>query len=234
MDTKADGKSKGAENGGAKGKDGAARTPVASAKVKPVGERLRSVRENLPVRLTQLELVKFGGELAKTSIERERQEDQKRNLNAQMNAKIAEQDSAIARIAAVVSGGEEVRSVEVAQYITGRIVTEYRTDTWEIVRKREAESSELQRALALTSKPSAGKPTPAAGTAGKGPEKAATGAAKGTAAKFSSVKDPVRPDPARPCPTREALAKPATPAFGSGRSGPMKPRITDGQAEKRA
>lgn len=233
MDTKADGKPKGAENGGAKGKDGAARTPVASAKVKPLGERLRSVRENLPVRLTQLELVKFGGELAKTSIEREHQENQKRNLNAQMNAKIAEQDSAIARIAAVVSSGEEIRSVEVAQYITGRTVTEYRTDTWEVVRKREAESSELQRALALTSKPSAGKPTPAAGTATKGPEKAATGAVKGAAAKTPAGREQVRPDAARPCPAGKPLAKPAITA-GIPHPGAMKPTAAAAQAEKRA
>jgi hypothetical protein len=103
----------------------------------------------LPVRLTDDELLVFGKKLVKSMRESATAEGARKSENDKRKAAIEKIEEETQRIAGVVQSGEEVRDVtcEVTKNFDSRTVTVTRTDTGEFVEERIMTEAERQESL---------------------------------------------------------------------------------------
>lgn len=109
----------------------------------------RTVVRSLPVRLTEEELLKKGGELAATVQDISSEESRQQDIKSQLKAKLAELEARRSNLAITVSRKEEHRDVEVDifhDYQRG-VVEDVRRDTGEVVSRRVMRDDERQQPL---------------------------------------------------------------------------------------
>lgn len=106
----------------------------------------RTVIRSLPVKLTDEELLKVGGQLAATV-----QEGRQADLKAQMKARLAELEGRRTNLAYTISRKEEYRDVEVdifSDYQRG-VVEDIRRDSGEVLITRVMTEHERQQQLPM-------------------------------------------------------------------------------------
>lgn len=104
---------------------------------------------SLPVKLTQEELLKVGGELAQTVQDIASEEDRATSLKSSIKARMAELEGRRTVLAIKVARQEEYRDVRVEKHFDGQrgIVQEIRTDSGEVIATRQMTDSERQMSL---------------------------------------------------------------------------------------
>jgi|WetSurMetagenome_2_1015567.scaffolds.fasta_scaffold27452_6 hypothetical protein len=107
--------------------------------------------KNLPVKLTQEELLQKSAELAGTVQDYATEESRQVDIKAQLKAKLTELDAKRTQLAIVVARREEYRDVrcEVVADPAALTAVIVRTDTGEIVEKRALTDKERQDTLPL-------------------------------------------------------------------------------------
>ena len=102
----------------------------------------------LPCELTDLELRRFGDELAVAVQDTTAEEDRQKQIKTEMKARIDELTARKARIALTISRREEYRDTEVRYCLDGNgMVLEVRADTGEVLRTRPLADEERQLVL---------------------------------------------------------------------------------------
>lgn len=111
-------------------------------------ETKRVVR-NLPVKLTDVELLEFGKRLAQSSSDISGEEDRQTQVKAELKARLGAIENERTRLAAIVSSGRENRDIScdlVFDY--SRLIVEcVRLDSKEVVETRRMTEAEQQRKL---------------------------------------------------------------------------------------
>lgn len=108
---------------------------------------IRNYQKTLPHLLTLDELRVCGQEMATTYQEIVQEEMRQADIKAQMKAKIAELESTVTRLAAIINSKTEYRLTRVEVWPLGEdghFVREVRTDTGEIIAEREITDAERQ------------------------------------------------------------------------------------------
>lgn len=113
----------------------------------------KTITKHLPCALTDVELRRFGDELAVAVQDTDTEEDRQKQIKAEMKARVDELTARKARLALTISRREEYRDVEVQFLIdVAGIVQEVRTDTGEILRTRPVADEERQLLLEMERK----------------------------------------------------------------------------------
>lgn len=111
----------------------------------------RTVIRSLPVKLTDEELLKVGGQLAATVQDIGAEEGRQADLKAQMKARLAELEGRRTNLAYTISRKEEYRDVEVdifSDYQRG-VVEDIRRDSGEVLITRVMTEHERQQQLPM-------------------------------------------------------------------------------------
>lgn len=111
-------------------------------------ETKRVVR-NLPVKLTDTELLEFGKRLAQSSTDIHNEEERQTQVKAELKAKLGAFETERSRLAGIVASGRENRDVSCDMVFDySRLIVEViRTDTKEVVETRRMTEAEQQRKL---------------------------------------------------------------------------------------
>lgn len=111
-------------------------------------ETKRVVR-NLPVKLTNDELLEFGRRLAQTSADIHAEEERQTNVKAELKAKLGSIETERTRLAGIVTSGRENRDVPCDMILDySRLIVEVvRLDSKEVVDTRRMTEAEQQRSL---------------------------------------------------------------------------------------
>jgi hypothetical protein len=114
----------------------------------------RTTTRNLPVKLTDEELLKVGRELAGTTQDIATEEKRQADVKAGMKARLAELDARRTQLAMNISRREQDRDVRVDVYMDFQrgIVQEIREDTGETVHTRQMTDTERQAELPIERK----------------------------------------------------------------------------------
>jgi len=126
-------------------------------------EILRRMSRSLSARLTDDEIGQRGRDLARAWQDIASEEVRQDGLKKEMKARLSGLSSEAARLATIVSRGEELRDVdvEVRAVIPAGVVHEIRMDTGEIIHSRPFTDTERQRHLPLGDAPMADAAPPA-------------------------------------------------------------------------
>lgn len=118
----------------------------------PTTKLHRTIVRSLPVKLTDEELLKKGGELATAVQDIATEEGRQADIKASMKARLAEIEARRTQLAIAVSRKEEHRDVEVDifhDYQRG-VVEDIRRDTGEIISRRVMHEDERQQELPVS------------------------------------------------------------------------------------
>ena len=111
----------------------------------------RMVTKALPVKLTDVEVLQYGRDVARAHSERERIKDELDSVKADYKGKIMEQDATIGKLTPRIHSGIETRDVECVEVKnwTKATVQITRTDTGEVIESRPMREDEKAMELSL-------------------------------------------------------------------------------------
>ena len=114
-------------------------------------QKVKQVVRSLPVKLTDLELVEAGHNLATVVQDISTEESRQADIKASMKARLAELEGRRTQLAIIVARREEYRevTVEITHDYQRGVIQDIRTDTGEVVSTRTMSESERQQQLAL-------------------------------------------------------------------------------------
>lgn len=107
----------------------------------------RRYSEELTCSLTEEEVTAAGQALAHLLQEQEQMEEEHAEIKERMKGEASNMSARRKRIESKLRTGEELRQVEVIEYLNGKRIVTVRTDTGEQVRDRAARPEELQGSI---------------------------------------------------------------------------------------
>lgn len=106
----------------------------------------KNVTKQLPVTLTDEEILKYGRDCARAQADRNQIQNTAKQVAKEFSAKVAEQEAIIAKLSVYINSGKETRDIaciELKNWTKGTVLVQ-RTDTHETIESRPMREDEKQ------------------------------------------------------------------------------------------